>query len=257
MNRIEQHLSSIISQGKKAFIPYIMAGYPDIKTTEKVFSMLENIGADVVELGVPFSDPLADGPVIQEAASVALKNGVTLKKVLQILKELRKSHSIAVVLMTYYNPVYRYGLERFFRDASKAGVDGLIVPDLPPDEADELIEQGRKYQIATIFLAAPTSTDERLCLVAEKSSGFVYYVSITGITGSRLEITKEMSGMIKKIKRFTKTPVCVGFGVKKPGEAKRIAEIADGVIVGSSIVKQMTGDLRKLQRYLRALRRAI
>ncbi len=257
MNRIEQHLNKLIKQGKKAFIPYIMAGYPDQKTTEQVFSMLEDIGADVVELGVPFSDPLADGPVIQEAADIALKNGITLKKVLSILKGLRKSHTVPVVLMTYYNPVYKYGLRKFFKDASQSGVDGVIIPDLPPDEADELIEYSRKYQMATIFLAAPTSTDERLKLIAERSTGFVYYVSITGITGSKLEITKEMSSMIKKIKKYTKTAVCVGFGVKKPDEARKIAEIADGVIVGSSIVKQMTGDLKKLKSYLTKLRKAI
>ncbi len=257
MNRIEEHLSKLKAQGRKAFIPYIMAGYPDVKTTEKVFSMLQDVGADVVELGVPFTDPLADGPVIQEAASVALKNGLTLKRVLSLLKSLRRSYSLPVVLMTYYNPVYKYGLSRFFRDASKAGVDGLIVPDLPPDEADELIEYSRKYRMATIFLAAPTSTDDRIRLVTERSTGFVYYVSITGITGSKIQITREMEKMIKKIKSYTEVPVCVGFGVKKPQEAKRIAEIADGVIVGSSIVKQMTGDLRKLRKYLRELRKAI
>ncbi|RMG72849.1 MAG: tryptophan synthase subunit alpha [Nitrospirae bacterium] len=257
MNRIEKHLKELISQGRKAFIPYIMAGYPDIETTVKVFAMLEDVGADVVELGVPFSDPLADGPVIQEAADGAIKNGVTLKRVLSLMKELRKSHRVPVVLMTYYNPVYKYGLSRFFRDASKAGVDGLIVPDLPPDEADELIEFSRRHHMATIFLAAPTSTDERIRLVAENSTGFVYYVSLTGITGSRLEITRQMERMIKKIKRYTHTPVCVGFGVKKPEQARRIADIADGVIVGSSIVKMMDGDLKSLKRYIESLRRAI
>ncbi len=257
MNRIQEHLDRLKKEGKRAFIPYIMAGYPDVERSMRVFSLLAQAGADVIELGVPFTDPLADGPVIQQAADRALKQGVTLRGVLSMLKELRKNHSVRVALMTYYNPIYKFGLERFFNAASASGVDGLIVPDLPPDEAEEMIEYAKKHDIATIFLAAPTSTEERIRLVAEKSTGFVYYVSITGITGSKIKITDEMKRMVNRIRKYTDRAVCVGFGVKRPEEARKVAQIADGVIVGSSIVKMMDGDLKSLKRYIESLRRAI
>ncbi len=257
MNRIEEVFKRLKEKGKKAFIPYIMAGYPSEEDTFNALGLLEEIGADIVELGVPFTDPLADGPVIQAAASEALKNGITLKKVLGIVKKARRHHSIPIVLMTYYNPVFKYGLERFFVDAAKAGVDGMIVPDLPPDEADDFVALAKTHNIATIFLAAPTSTEDRIKLVCNKTTGFVYYVSITGITGSKLTITKEMQKMVSLIKRHTSKAVCIGFGVKKPSQAKEVAQIADGVIVGSSIVKMMASEPERLRKYLISLRKAI
>jgi tryptophan synthase alpha chain len=255
--RISTLFQALARQQKKAFIPYIMAGDPSLEKTQELVLLLEASGADIIELGVPFTDPLADGPTIQMASERALKRGVTLRDVVSAVKRVRKRSQIPIILMTYYNPVFKYGLEAFLRDASRAGVDGLIIPDLPPDEAKGLIKFARPHGIATIFLLAPTSTDERIRYVSSASSGFIYYVSITGITGSQVTIDREMKRMIKKIKSVSKKPVSVGFGVKKPEEAKAVAEIADGVIVGSSIVKMINENGKDLQEYLISLRRAI
>lgn len=182
MNRIEKVFKKLKSQNKKAFIPYIMAGDPSLEKTKEIVLMFEECGADIVELGVPFTDPLADGHTIQRAAERALKNGVTLKKVVALVKNLRQKTKIPLVLMTYYNPVFKYGEERFIADAKDAGVDGAIIPDLPPDEAGGFTRRAKKASIASIFLLAPTSTDERIKKIASASTGFIYYVSITGIT---------------------------------------------------------------------------
>lgn len=256
-NRIESVFKDLQHNQGKAFIPYIMAGDPSLKRTVEIVCLLKECGADIVELGVPFTDPLADGPTIQRAAERAFKRGITLKKVIEAVKAIREKSQIPIVLMTYFNPIYKYGLETFFDDAQRSGVDGLIIPDLPPDEAGELLKIARQYNIATIFLLAPTSTDKRIKIVSNASTGFIYYVSLTGITGSQLTIDKKMKMMIKKIKVTSKKPVAIGFGVKKPEEAKAIAEIADGVIVGSSIVKAVHEDKNNLVAYLKALRRAI
>lgn len=257
MNRIDSLFGDLQSQKKKAFIPYIMAGDPTLKKTVEFVLLLEECGADLVELGVPFTDPLADGPVIQRAAERALKRGVTLRKVIRLVKTVRKKSSIPLVLMTYFNPVFKYGLESFVTDASEAGIDGLIIPDLPPDEADELIRYARARDLATIFLLAPTSTDERVELISSTSTGFIYYVSITGITGSSITLNIKTKKLIKKIKRVSKKPVSVGFGVKTPHEAKLVSEISDGVIIGSAIVKKINEDEEGLRSYLKDLRRAI
>ncbi len=257
MDRIETLFDDLKKRGKKAFIPYIMTGDPSLKKTEELVLLLEECGADIIELGVPFSDPLADGPTIQMAAERAIKRGVTLRKVLGAVRSLRKKTSVPIVLMTYFNPVFKYGLEPFIDDASGSGVDGLIVPDLPPDEAKDLIRLARTRDISTIFLLAPTSTDERIRLVSRESTGFIYYVSITGITGAGLTIDNAMSKMIKKIKSVSKKPVAVGFGVKRPEDAEAVAEIADGVIIGSSIVKMINENEKGLKSYLKSLRRAI
>lgn len=257
MNRIESLFKDLKVRGRKAFIPYIMAGDPSLKKTAEIVLLLEDCGADIIELGVPFTDPLADGPTIQRAAERALKQGVTLRKVLRAVKALRKKTRVPIVLMTYFNPVFKYGLEAFIDDASGSGVDGLIVPDLPPDEAKDLIRLARPKDISTIFLLAPTSTDERIKIVSSASTGFIYYVSITGITGSSLSLDNAMKRMIKKIKSVSGKPVAVGFGVKKPEEAKAVADIADGVIIGSSIVKMINENEKGLKRYLKSLRRAI
>lgn len=256
-NRIERRFLELKAEGRKAFVPYIMAGYPDTDATFMALKLFNETGADVVELGVPFTDPVADGPVIQSAADEALRRGITLRKVLKIVKRARRTLDIPIVLMTYYNPVFKMGLEAFFDEARDCGVDGLIVPDLPPDEADDLIKLSRAHNISTIFLLAPTSTEKRIRTVVKNSTGFIYYVSITGITGAALRGVPEIKRAVKKLKEMTDKPVCVGFGVKTPSDAKAIAEVSDGVIVGSSIVKTMTEGPDKLRDYVISLRKAI
>lgn len=243
--------------GKKAFIPYIMAGYPSAHDTLRYFSLLEKSGADIVELGVPFTDPLADGPVIQAASEKALKAGMNLRKVLQLVAEIRKTSSTPIVLMTYYNPVFKYGEEAFVQDAVKAGVNGVIIPDLPPDEATTLRGLARSAGLDTIFLAAPTSTEDRLRLISRSSTGFIYYVSITGITGAKLLLDGSQKTVIDRIRSFSKLPVATGFGVSTPEEAAQIAEFSDGVIVGSAIVKRLALAEQELREYLMSLAEAI
>lgn len=257
MNKIEVLLKDMKKKGKRAFIPYIMAGDPDLEKTREALMLFERIGADIVELGVPFTDPLADGPTIQRASERALKNGITLRKVLEFVKEMRELTSIPIVLMTYYNPVFKYGEERFVKEAVKYGVDGIIVPDLPPDEAKDLIRLSRRHGLATIFLLAPTSTEERIRKVVKASRGFIYYVSITGITGARLEVDKSLDYSIKRIRTLTDKPVCIGFGVSNPEEASRMSAIADGVIVGSAIVRVLNESPEGFEDFVIALRKAI
>lgn len=257
MNRIEKTFRDLKKKGKKAFIPYIMAGDPDLEKTKEVILTFEDVGADVVELGIPFTDPLADGPTIQRAAERALRAGVTLRKVIGFVGELRQLTHIPIVLMTYYNPVFKYGEERFMRDAVDSGVDGVIIPDLPPDEAEGIIRLSRETAFSTIFLLAPTSTEDRIRKVARASTGFIYYVSITGITGARLEINESLVDSIKNIRAITDKPLCIGFGVSNPEEASRMSDIADGVIVGSAIVKILHESPERLEGFVRELRKAI
>lgn len=258
MNRIEKVFKKLKAQNKKAFIPYIMAGDPSIEKTKEIVLMFEECGADIVELGVPFTDPLADGPTIQRAAERALKNGVTLKKVIALVKDLRQKTKIPLVLMTYYNPVFKYGEERFIADAKDAGVDGVIIPDLPPDEAGEFTRLAKNADVASIFLLAPTSTDERIKKVARASTGFIYYVSITGITGAQLLLDGSIEKSINGIRRITDKPVAVGFGISTPDEAKAVAGVSDGVVIGSAIVKKAQLSLEKeLRDFLLTLREAI
>jgi tryptophan synthase alpha chain len=256
MSRITRTFGKLKKEGRTAFIPYIMAGDPSLAGTKRLVKLLDECGADVIELGVPFSDPLADGPTIQAAADRALKKGVTLKDVIRTVGELRKTTQVPIVLMTYYNPVYKYGDERFVRQAVAAGVDGVIVPDLPPDEAGGLRKLARKHGLDTIFLLAPTSTSDRLKLVAKSSTGFIYYVSITGITGAALKLDASQRKSIEAIRGLTKKPVALGFGVSSPKEARAVARFADGVIVGSAIVKKIKespeGEVRKFVESLRA-----
>ncbi|UCG78647.1 MAG: tryptophan synthase subunit alpha [Nitrospirota bacterium] len=256
-SRIRDRFRYLKKDGRKAFIPYIMYGDPDERTTESLVLLLEDIGADIIELGVPFTDPLADGPTIQSAAERALAKGVTLTKIIRAVSEMRKRTDIPIVLMTYFNPVYKYGTTRFVKDASRAGVDGVIIPDLPPDEAGDFIKEARGKDLDTIFLLAPTSTDDRIKLAAKSSRGFIYYVSMTGITGSKLSINKDLKESVKRIRSFTDKPVCVGFGVSTPAEARTVASLSDGVIVGSAIVKTLNESPSKLKRSVMALRKAI
>jgi tryptophan synthase alpha chain len=257
MNRIEKVFRKMKSEHKKAFIPYVMAGDPSLESTSEIVLLLERCGADLVELGVPFTDPLADGPTIQRAAERALKSGVTVRKIIAFVKELRRHTQIPLLLMTYYNPVFKYGEEAFVRDAVEAGVDGIIVPDLPPDEAEGLIMAARKAGLATVFLLAPTSTKDRMKKVAKSSKGFIYYVSMTGITGSRLLMDDSLRESMSDLRRITEKPVAVGFGVSTPEEAKSVSELADGVIVGSAIVKRLSDPRESLETFVRELRRAV
>ncbi len=256
-SRIAKKFRDIRKKNGKAFIPYIMAGDPGIQRTRELIRILEDCGADIIELGVPFSDPLADGPTIQKAAQRALDEGVTLKKVIELVAELRLTSQIPIILMTYYNPVYKYGEERFAHDAAAAGVDGIIVPDLPPDEADNLIKHSRKSGLDTIFLLAPTSTDSRIQKVSRASSGFIYYVPITGITGAKLSLDASIESHMARIRNVTDKPVAVGFGISTPEEASAISRFADGVIVGSAIVKRIEDPEEVLRNYLLSLRNAI
>lgn len=237
MNRIDKKFRDLKSRKKKAFIAYITAGDPDLTTTGHIVLALERSGVDIIELGIPFSDPLADGPTIQAASQRALKKKTKLKKVFAMVKALRANTEIPIVFMTYYNPVLRYGLDAFFKDCRRTGVDGVIVPDLPCEEARDLIRSGRSAGVATIFLIAPTSTGQRIREIAKNSKGFIYYVSLTGVTGARAKLPPDVLSNLRRIKSMTAKPVAVGFGISQAAQATLLAKAADGVIVGSAIVK--------------------
>ncbi len=256
-SKISTIFRNLKSCNLKAFIPYIMAGDPDIDSTLERVMLLVECGADIIELGVPFSDPLADGPTIQRAAERALQAGVTLRKIIPFVAKIRQHTQIPIVLMTYYNPIFKYGENSFVNDARDAGVDGVIIPDLPPEEAKELISASRKKGLDTIFLLAPTSTKERIKKIASASSGFVYYVSMTGITGSQLALDDTFKRHIEDVKNATDKPVAVGFGVSTPDEAYNVARLADGVIVGSAIVKKLHESPSEAKGFILKLKEAI
>ena len=239
MNRIDKKFRDLKKRKRKALIAFLTAGDFGLSTTKKLVLEFDKRGVDIIELGVPFSDPVADGPTIQASSERALKRGTKLKDIIKMVKELRRSTGIPVVLMGYYNPVLKYGLKRFVSDCVRSGVDGVIIPDLPPDEADELTEAAKNRDFATIFLLSPTSTPERIRLVSKRSKGFIYYVSLTGITGARAKLPKELVSRVRLIKRYSDKPVCVGFGVSRPEQVREIARAADGIIVGSAIVKEI------------------
>lgn len=239
MNRITERFNQLAARREPAFIPFITAGDPSLEMTARIVLELEKAGADVIELGVPFSDPVADGVVNQEAAQRALKNGVTLHDIVAKVKSLRSETQIPLVLFTYVNPVLAYGLESFARDASDAGVDGVLCVDLPPEESLEYKRLLDARDIATIFLAAPTSSPARINLIAANSTGFLYYVSRTGVTGERSGVETSVQERVERIKAKTTTPVAVGFGIGTPEQAAEVGRYADGVIVGSAIVRMI------------------
>jgi len=238
-SRLDRRFETLRERGEAALIAYIMAGDPSLVETEQLVLALEGAGADIIELGVPFSDPIADGPVIQQAAERALRSGTSLRKILPMVKTLRSKTQIPLVLMAYYNNIHAFGADRFCREAVEAGVDGLIVPDMPPDEAGPLQGPAEAAGLQLIFLLAPTSTAARRAYVARQSKGFVYYVSLTGITGAKLTDMSGVRSNVEKIRKVSKTPIAVGFGVATPQDAANVSAIADGVIVGSAIVKQI------------------
>jgi tryptophan synthase alpha chain len=256
-SRIDAAFRRLRRAGGKAFIPYLMAGDGGLRATAERVTLLEECGADVIELGVPFSDPLADGPTIQRAAERALKQGCTLKKVLSVVSDVRTRTEVPLVLMTYYNPVFKYGVDAFVRDAAGAGVDGVIVPDLPPEEGSDLVIPSRRFGLDTVFLVAPTSTDMRIRRIARVSTGFVYYVSMTGITGARLSLEETFRQHIARVRSVTGKPIAVGFGVSGPEDARTVCEVADGVIVGSAIVRKFHEEPEGTREFLLSLRHAI
>ncbi len=236
MSRIDSTFARLKAQGKRALIAYLTVGFPSVKLLPELVRGLADAGVDLIELGVPFSDPLADGPTIQAASQWALKQGVTPARIFQEVQRLRREGvELPLVLMTYVNPVLKFGVDRFCRRCAASGVDGLIVPDLPPEEAGELKAAARRHRIDTIFLAAPTSPPDRLRRVARASTGFIYYVSLTGVTGARGAVPFD-AAQIRALRRMTRLPVCVGFGVSGPAQVRRIAQAADGVIVGSALL---------------------
>ncbi len=242
--RIDTRFAELAKQGRSAFVTYVMAGDPDLKTSLDIVKALPKAGADVIELGIPFTDPMADGPSIQAAGLRALKGGMTLKKTLELVRGFRKDDNVTpLVLMGYYNPIYIYGVDKFLADARTAGVDGLIIVDLPPEEDDELCIPALKAGLNFIRLATPTTDDKRLPAVLANTSGFVYYVSIAGITGAAAADSKVVGEAVARIKRHTRLPICVGFGIRTPEAARAIAEKADGSVVGTALVDALQGSL--------------
>jgi tryptophan synthase alpha chain len=252
-------LESVFKQkNHKALIAYVTVGYPSIEATLKVVPMLADCGCDIMELGIPFSDPMADGATIQRASFKALENGVNTKQCLDTAKILSNKVGIPLVFMTYFNPIYNYGLDKFCRDCVISGVDGLIVPDLPPEEGDELGNLAEKSGVDLIYLLAPTSTEERIRLVGSKSRGFIYLVSIAGVTGARSELPPDLGKFIARVKLIAKQPICVGFGISTPEHAAQVAKTADGVIIGSKLIQLMETDnetMTQTQSFIRDTRK--
>jgi tryptophan synthase alpha chain len=236
MNRIDKAFSELKGKNKKAFVPFITAGDPTLDITKSLILTLKSVGADIIELGIPFSDPIADGPSIQRASLRSLEHNTSLRDVLNMVAEIRKDTQIPIVLMGYYNPIFKYGVAKFTKDATESGVDGVVVADLPPDESAELTKSAKEHNLATIFLVAPTSTPDRVKLIAESCTGYIYCVSTTGVTGARTTVSDMLTPTLKLIKKYTDKPIAVGFGVSTPEQASEIAKVADGVIIGSAIV---------------------
>ncbi len=241
MTRIEEKFRELKKKNDVALVTYVTAGDPSLEATLEILLRLEESGADIIELGIPFSDPMADGPIIQAASERALSSYTTLEGILEVVHKFRNRSDLPLILFGYYNPFFSYGVEKFSKEAQEAGVDGILVVDLPPEEADEIKEKVDNAGLNMILLLAPTSTEERIKLVAEKASGFVYLVSVTGVTGIRPDIDYSLEPLVSNIRKNTNLPVGIGFGVSKPEQAERIAKFADAVIVGSSIVKIIEG----------------
>lgn len=237
MNRITKTFIDLKKTGRTALMPYLTMGYPEKSSTLQLVPALNRAGADIVELGIPFSDPLADGATIQAASQRALDNGMTLHLCLEQAERLRSEGiNMPFVLMGYYNPIFQFGIQRFAERASTAGVDGVIVPDLPPEESAPLLDALRAQNICLIFLLAPTSDDARVRTVAQISDGFIYLVSLVGVTGARDQVAPDLATFVDRVRQVTDKPLAVGFGISTPGQAAQIATIADGVIVGSALI---------------------
>ncbi len=255
MSRIE----SVFDQGHKALIGYITTGYPDIETTPRLAVALAKSGCDIIELGIPFSDPLADGATIQQASFKALQNGITPSVCLEISHQIQQQVSIPLAFMTYYNPIYNYGLDAFCRRCNEIRISGLIVPDLPLEEGQELETTTQKHGLDLIYFLAPTSNTKRIEEVATRARGFIYLVSLTGVTGARDSLPPELENFVTRVKAKTKKPLSVGFGIGSPEQAKRVAAVADGVIVGSRLIQLIDEDatLSLLKTFISGIRKEL
>jgi len=255
MSRIEKVFTK---PAHKALIPYVTVGYPDTRATLDIVPAFESAGADIVELGIPFSDPLADGATIQKASFNALSKGVTPRMCIDIAAKLSARVKIPLAFMSYANPVFNYGLKEFCHDSASAGISGLIIPDLPPEEATELEAAARRCGLDLIYFLAPTSSEARIRFVAARASGFIYLVSVAGVTGARNTLPPDLSRFIARVKKATAKPVCVGFGISTPEQAKEVASLAHGVIIGSRIIQLMeTGGIEGAVDFVKQLRLAI
>lgn len=262
MTRLDRRLTALKHNNSKALVTFITAGDPDLATTEEMIHLLEQSGADIIELGVPFSDPMADGPTIQLSSERALAAGTTLTGILETVRNVRTTSDIPVILMGYLNPIHAYGYEVFCRDASTAGVDGVLLVDMPPEEAGEFLRYADRYGLNVIFLLTPTSDAARIATVNSLGRGFIYYVTVTGVTGARQEVSGSLAAELARIQAEVTLPVMAGFGISTPAQAADVASLADGVVVGSAIVKlfqQHHGpQLRKeLKHFVSALKQAI
>lgn len=263
MNRIEERFSRLRAANRKALVVYIGAGDPNLKFTHELALAFDSVGVDVLELGVPFSDPLADGLVNQLAAQRGLASGTTPRRVLQTVLEIRKKSSMPIVLYIYFNLIHRYGLESFIRDAAEAGVDGLLTLDLPPEEGDNYEKLMARYGICNIYLVAPTTPEERIALIVKRARGFIYYVSREGVTGMQTEIADTIADRTARIRAHTSLPIAVGFGISNPDQARAVARLADGAVVGSAIVAQVAqygskpGGAAEIARFVGTLAEAV
>ena len=239
MSRITSSFEQLKRESKKGFIPFITAGDPDLPTTKNLLIELAHAGATLIELGVPFSDPMADGPVIQRASERALKNNFGISEILDVVKETQKEVDIPIVLFSYFNPLLRYGLERLSRESKDAGVDGVLITDMTPEESDGVSNTLKENNLDLIFLVAPTSTDERLKMIATKASGFIYAVSRTGVTGAREQMTSDAEILVYRVRAFSDLPVAVGFGISTAEQVRDVQRYADAAVVGSAIVKEI------------------
>jgi tryptophan synthase alpha chain len=262
MSRLAHRLKTLRESSQKALVTFITAGDPDLTVTEEMIHLLEDAGADIIELGVPFSDPMADGPTIQLSSERALASGTTLASILETVRNVRCSSSIPIILMGYLNPVHAYGYERFCQDATSAGVDGVLLVDMPPEESKEFLVAANRHDLNVIFLLTPTSDASRIATVDRLGKGFVYYVTVTGVTGARQEVSGTLADELSKVRKKIRLPVMAGFGISTTEQAANVADMADGVVVGSAIVKlfqQHSGTkLRtELKRFVCSLKKAI
>lgn len=259
MSGIARAFERAAAQDRAAVMPYVMTGYPEPESAPEIALALERGGADILEIGMPFSDPLADGPTVQRAATAALANGTTVARCIETVARIRERSAIPMVLMGYYNPIRQYGVKRFCREAAEAGAEGLILPDVPPEEAEDVRETARSSGLDLIFLVAPTSTEVRLERAAEIGSGFLYCVSLTGVTGARASVADGLEAFLGRVRRHTDLPLAVGFGISTPEHARAVARVADGVIVASALIDLMDETepdrrLRAVEEYIHSLR---
>lgn len=260
-NRLITHLNQLRKAKKKAFSAFLTLGYPNLKTTEKLILEFEKAGVDSIELGFPFSDPLADGPTIQQSSEAALKKGVKVSDAFKLVRSLRKKGcEIPIVFFTYLNPVLHFGYRKFVAELKSSGFDALLIPDMPPEEEKELRKECVKKKFPQIFLVAPTSNDDRMKLISRSSEGFIYYVSLRGVTGARKALPSDIRRAVQQLKRHTKKPVMIGFGVSAAKQAKELSRVADGVIVGSAVIekiKQAKGRTKPVVTFVKQLVRAV